>query len=165
MSTTFTVPRIVRDPYSETMFADLGVPLVEFGETFIDGRLVHTVTVPVDLTDADILRGRIRLMTATASAEAILVAATDALPALDALGTEATQIQAELVQIETDAAAYAAIPSPTAEQAIAATTALASAIATLCGAIDQLAGGIRQLAGDEHGLIEWIGRDALDLGH
>ena len=137
MSTAFTVSKIVRDPHDETMFADLGVPWVDFGETTLDGRVVQTVTVPIDLTDADILRARIRLLTATASAEATLVAAVDALVVLD--------------QVKADALAYAAIPSPTSQQAVAATTQLAAAVA--------------QLAGDVHGLIEWVGRDALDLGH
>ena len=133
MSTVFTVPHVAR-PISEDMFADLGVPLVSF-DTLADGSI--QVTVPTDLTPDGILRGKIRLLTATASAEATLVAAVDALPALD--------------QVRADMLAYAAKPAPTDNEAIAQTTKAASAIA--------------QLAADVHGLIEWVGRDALDLGH
>lgn len=128
--TSFIVPRTAR-PISEDMFADLGIPHTDFEA--IDGGI--QVTVPVDLTPDQVLRGRIRLLTSTAADEATLVSAVAAM--------------ATLVQIQAQAAAYAAIPAPTSAQAVAATTSLASAIA--------------QIAGDVHGLIEWVGRDALDL--
>lgn len=91
--TTFTVPR-TRRPISEGMFADLGVPHVDFTPTADGGQ---QVTVPVTLTDAQVLRGKIRLLTATQYDEDALVAALGALTANTA---------------------YLAIASPTAAQAI-----------------------------------------------
>lgn len=91
--TTFTVPRTAR-PISEGMFADLGVPHVDFAPTADGGQ---QVTVPTTLTDAQVLRGKIRLLTSSAADEDALVQALGALTANNA---------------------YLAIASPTAAQAI-----------------------------------------------
>lgn len=69
--TTFTVPSTAR-PIAEDMFADLGIPLVAFTAT-ADGGV--SVDAPVTLKAAQILRGRIRLLTASDGQEAMLVAA------------------------------------------------------------------------------------------
>jgi ferric-dicitrate binding protein FerR (iron transport regulator) len=130
MTTVFVVPRVSR-PLDEAMFADLGIPHVDLEA--VTGGI--QVTVPIDLTPEQVLRGRIRLLTSNAADEATLVGAIDAMAVLD--------------QIQAQAAAYAAIPAPTSAQAVAATKTLASAVA--------------QIAGYVHALIEWDGRDALDL--
>lgn len=74
--TTFTVPRTAR-PITEDMFADLGVPLV----SFTSSAAGMTVTCPQVLTPANIIRGKIRLLTAGAADEATLVLALGALAA------------------------------------------------------------------------------------
>lgn len=75
--TVFTVPRTAR-PIDEAMFADLGVPHVTFA-TLADGG--QQVTVPATLTDAQVLRGKIRLLTSTATDEDALVQALGAMDA------------------------------------------------------------------------------------
>lgn len=67
MSTTFTVPTVNR-PMDEAMFADLGVPDVDFATT-AEGI---EITVPVDLTWEQVIRAKCRLLSADAGREALL---------------------------------------------------------------------------------------------
>lgn len=69
--TTFTVPRTER-PISETMFADLGIPLVTF--TALPGG-GQQVDVPSTITASAVSACRVRLMTSTLAREELLGAA------------------------------------------------------------------------------------------